>query len=91
MVALGAGFSDGLGYEANTKAAILRLGLMEMLHLIQHFYPGSPSSEAILGSCGLADLIATSFGGRNRRVAEAFVRTGTHAASPHSGAFSLAR
>uniref|UniRef100_A0A672HVE8 Glycerol-3-phosphate dehydrogenase [NAD(+)] n=1 Tax=Salarias fasciatus TaxID=181472 RepID=A0A672HVE8_SALFA len=47
IVAVGAGFCDGLGFGDNTKAA----------------------------SCGVADLITTCYGGRNRRVAEAFVRT----------------
>uniref|UniRef100_A0A8C0GIR1 Glycerol-3-phosphate dehydrogenase [NAD(+)] n=1 Tax=Chelonoidis abingdonii TaxID=106734 RepID=A0A8C0GIR1_CHEAB len=48
IVAVGAGFCDGLDFGDNTKAA----------------------------SCGVADLITTCYGGRNRKVAEAFVRTG---------------
>uniref|UniRef100_A0A8C6U7J6 Glycerol-3-phosphate dehydrogenase [NAD(+)] n=1 Tax=Neogobius melanostomus TaxID=47308 RepID=A0A8C6U7J6_9GOBI len=48
IVAVGAGFCDGLGFGDNTKAA----------------------------SCGVADLITTCYGGRNRKVAEAFVKTG---------------
>uniref|UniRef100_A0A8L0DU70 Glycerol-3-phosphate dehydrogenase [NAD(+)] n=1 Tax=Oncorhynchus mykiss TaxID=8022 RepID=A0A8L0DU70_ONCMY len=48
IVAVGAGFCDGLRCGDNTKAA----------------------------SCGVADLITTCYGGRNRRVAEAFAKTG---------------
>uniref|UniRef100_A0A8C2U945 Glycerol-3-phosphate dehydrogenase [NAD(+)] n=1 Tax=Coturnix japonica TaxID=93934 RepID=A0A8C2U945_COTJA len=48
VVAVGAGFCDGLGFGDNTKAA----------------------------SCGVADLITTCYGGRNRKVAEAFAKTG---------------
>uniref|UniRef100_A0AAR2IMT5 Glycerol-3-phosphate dehydrogenase [NAD(+)] n=1 Tax=Pygocentrus nattereri TaxID=42514 RepID=A0AAR2IMT5_PYGNA len=48
IVAVGAGFCDGLQL----------------------------SSATFLESCGVADLITTCYGGRNRRVAEAFVKTG---------------
>uniref|UniRef100_A0A8C7II44 Glycerol-3-phosphate dehydrogenase [NAD(+)] n=1 Tax=Oncorhynchus kisutch TaxID=8019 RepID=A0A8C7II44_ONCKI len=47
IVAVGAGFCDGLGFGDNTKSA----------------------------SCGVADLITTCYGGRNRKVAEAFAKT----------------
>lgn len=39
-MAVGAGFADGLGYGDNTKAAVIRLGLMEMVKFCEVFYPG---------------------------------------------------
>ena len=61
-------------YGASTKAAVIRIGFGEMWKFIQLF--DGHDTTALLESCGMADLIATCFGGRNRRVSEAYVNSG---------------
>ncbi|CAN0162775.1 unnamed protein product, partial [Scytosiphon promiscuus] len=68
VVALGAAFCDGLGYGGNTKAAIVRTGLMEMRIFAERYPGGVDPVAAFLESCGIGDLMTTCYGNsRNRK------------------------
>eukprot|EP00742_Colponemidia_sp_Colp-10_P004392 GILJ01004688.1.p1 GENE.GILJ01004688.1~~GILJ01004688.1.p1 ORF type:complete len:364 (-),score=59.45 GILJ01004688.1:305-1354(-) len=75
IVALAAGFSDGQGWGESSKAALLRIGFIEMQRFIELIFASS-HPNLFMESCGFADVVATAMGGRNRKAAEAFIKGG---------------
>ncbi|KAL9925021.1 glycerol-3-phosphate dehydrogenase [NAD(+)], cytoplasmic-like [Glossina fuscipes fuscipes] len=74
IMAFGTGLLDGLDCNENTRSALIRFGLLEMMHFIDIFFPGSKLGT-FFESSGLSDLITVCYGSRNRRIAEAYIRT----------------
>ncbi len=71
VVALAAGFVDGRGWGDNAKAAIMRIGLMEMVRFGKEFFGETVQTATFTeSSAGVADLITSSSGGRNFRCAK---------------------
>ena len=67
VIAIGAGAVDGLGYGANTRAALITRGLAEISRLAEAL---GGRRETLAGLAGLGDLVLTCTGdlSRNRRV-----------------------
>lgn len=66
VIAIGAGISDGLGFGANARAALITRGLTEMQRLGVQL---GANAHTFMGLAGLGDLILTSTDNqsRNRR------------------------
>lgn len=77
IVALAAGWVDGMGWGDNAKAAIMRVGLLEMVKFGEQFFGATIDSNTFLQeSAGVADLITSCNGGRNHRCAKLSVLRG---------------
>lgn len=76
IVAMGTIFCDDLRCGNNSKAAIMRLGLVEMIAFTRIFCKGQVSMATFLESCGLTDLITTCYQGSDSKVTKAFSGTG---------------
>lgn len=73
VLAIAAGISDGLGYGANARAAIITRGLAEMVRLANSM---GADSATIMGLAGVGDLVLTCTDdqSRNRRLGLALGR-----------------
>jgi len=74
IVAMLAGFSEGLKAGFNTRAAVIRLGFREMINFCR-LYKQESTPDIYLESCGIADLIASALGGRNYNGAKKMAET----------------
>jgi glycerol-3-phosphate dehydrogenase (NAD(P)+) len=73
VLAIAAGIADGLGFGANTRAALITRGLAEMMRLGVEL---GGQAETFMGLAGLGDLVLTCTDdqSRNRRVGLALGR-----------------
>jgi glycerol-3-phosphate dehydrogenase (NAD+) len=77
VIAVAAGWVDGLGWGDNAKAAIMRVGLLEMVEFGKRFFGKTVKTETFTEeSAGVADLITTCNGGRHVRCARMSIQEG---------------
>ena len=76
VVAISTGISDGLGYGANTRVALITRGLAEMVQLGEAL---GADRDTFMGLAGLGDLVLTCTDdqSRNRRFGLAIARGAT--------------
>lgn len=71
VVAVAAGWVIGKGWGDNAKAAIMRVGLLEMVKFGERFFGATINTKTFTEeSAGVADMITSCSGGRNFRCAK---------------------
>ncbi|KIO17759.1 hypothetical protein M407DRAFT_32556 [Tulasnella calospora MUT 4182] len=53
----------------------MRIGMLEIHDFCLEFFPSTKSTTFLVESCGVADIMTSCMGGRNRRVAMEMVKT----------------
>jgi glycerol-3-phosphate dehydrogenase (NAD+) len=86
VVAIAAGFVEGAGWGDNAKAAVMRIGIKEIIHFSTYYQKFGIQAQTpprnttfTEESAGVADLITTCSGGRNVRVAKYMIEHGVDA------------
>lgn len=81
VVAMAAGFVEGMGWGDNGKSAVMRIGLCEIIQFANIFFKDmEPDPKTFTNeSAGVADLITTCAGGRNVRVGRYMAEHGVSA------------
>ncbi|KAF2405430.1 putative glycerol 3-phosphate dehydrogenase [Trichodelitschia bisporula] len=71
IIALAAGWVDGLGWGDNAKSAVMRIGILEMVKFGKTFFGDTVHTSTFTEeSCGVADVVTSCMGGRNFRCAK---------------------
>ncbi|BFF90475.1 serine/arginine repetitive matrix protein 1 [Drosophila madeirensis] len=75
IIALGAGFVDGLKLGENARVAALHLGVKEMMRFTMTFYPNAKIST-FFESCAVANSVASTYVDKNVTFAKSFITSG---------------
>ncbi|VWU51158.1 glycerol-3-phosphate dehydrogenase, putative [Hepatocystis sp. ex Piliocolobus tephrosceles] len=73
IITLAVGFCNGLNVSTNSKSAIIRNGIKEMILFAKIFF-NYDNINILLESCGFADIITSFLSGRNTKCAVEFVK-----------------
>ncbi|KIW01704.1 glycerol-3-phosphate dehydrogenase (NAD(+)) [Verruconis gallopava] len=77
VVALAAGWVDGMGWGDNAKAAVMRVGILEEVKFGRMFFADTCKTETFTEeSAGMADVVTSCMGGRNFRCAKLSIEKG---------------